>query len=125
MFGGFSNQQNGNMIKFEPSTNTWSDVKYTTFDQNQSSNFHKQFPKPRFYHTMNQLFNKLVIFGGGGDYIKRLKARESFNDIWFYDTLSCVWTNPGQSSTFSLEYAPKPRMYHSSSIYNKGKGVKF
>jgi len=32
-----------------------------------------------------------VLFGGGGPYIERIKRRETFNDLYFYDTKKREW----------------------------------
>ena len=106
---------------FDSENHKWSKLQIYSSPVQKAKSFHKQAPEPRFYHTMNVFYNFLVIFGGGGDYIRRLKARESFNDIWFFDTVGCTWTNPDHSFNISNEFVPKARMYHASSIINNGK----
>ena len=39
---------------------------------------------PRFSHTISVFKNQLVIFGGAGQYLKKLKKRETFNDVWLH-----------------------------------------
>jgi N-acetylneuraminic acid mutarotase len=42
-------------------------------------------PSPRFGHTAVISNNKLVVFGGAGSYIPRIKKRETFNDTYIFD----------------------------------------
>jgi len=34
---------------------------------------------------------KLYVFGGAGPYIKQIKMRLGYNDVWLYDTRKDTW----------------------------------
>jgi hypothetical protein len=38
--------------------------------------------------------NSIVVFGGGQQYISKIKRRETSNDIYFYDLLHHKWIDP-------------------------------
>jgi hypothetical protein len=42
-------------------------------------------PSKRFGHTMHLFKNQLIVFGGGGNYIEKIKKRESFNDTHYFN----------------------------------------
>lgn len=71
----------------------------------------------------------MVIFGGGGSYITRIKRRETFNDVYFYDTHEREWLDLNEMQSLKalkssnvkskdnkLVEAPNKRLGHSSAI---------
>ena len=99
----------------------WSQVDVYVPEIDPSKGFRSLVPEPRFYHSMDLYYNRLVMFGGGGEYMKSVKGRKTYNDIWFFDILSCKWTNTEHTKSLTSDYAPCSRMYHAASIYNNGK----
>ena len=53
----------------------------------------------------------LALFGGGGEYMQKLKMRSSFNDIWVFDTKLLKWFKKEGSGI-----PPKKRMQHAATI---------
>ena len=67
---------------------------------------------------MNICNYKIIIFGGTGEYIKRLKTREIFNDVWTISVTNKTWTNLSLDLSILNESMPMPRMQHASVIVN-------
>lgn len=53
----------------------------------------KDAPHKRFGHTLTSYKNSLIVFGGGGQYIAKIKRRETFNDVFKFDLSTSQWTN--------------------------------
>jgi len=102
---------------YHPGLTTWNKVEANSNDVVFSS-YETHVPSGRFYHTMNVWNNNLVIFGGAGEYIKRLKARETFNDLWLFNLIHQKWTNCRMSSPTKNGVIPWARMHHASAVIN-------
>ena len=67
---------------------------------------------------MNIWNYKIIIFGGAGDYIKRLKARESFNDLWIFSISNKKWINGSFNCSAKNSDIPQPRLHHAAAVIN-------
>ncbi len=72
MFGGMSQAALNDLKVLDPSSWEWK-----AFLQDNIANPISR----RFGHTMNAYKDYIIIFGGGGQYIQRIKRRETFNDV--------------------------------------------
>ena len=70
---------------------------------------------------MSKYKETLILFGGCGAYIPRIKRRENFNSVQIFDPKSGIWTNCSELTSMSLnlynESAPIRRMRHASDVY--------
>ena len=65
-------------------------------------------PEGRYGHTLNDLGDKLVLFGGFG------AQKRAYNDLWVFDVFNNNWSMPTIEGN-----PPEPRFYHSTSVVNK------
>ena len=76
VFGGFARDTFNNLKRFNIKQGRWSDVEMKTLAK----------PYPRNCHTVVKYESKLVLFGGGGAYMPKLRMTPSYNDIWIFET---------------------------------------
>lgn len=62
--------------------------------------------------------DNIIIFGGAGEYIKKLKSRETFSDLWLYNLNTLKWKGYVNYSGHKNEYLPIGRMHHASCVLN-------
>ena len=55
----------------------------------------------------------LVIFGGAGEYIEKLKVHESYKDLRVYDIWNQEWLLEPQDVKFK-QFIPQKRLYHTA-----------
>lgn len=48
-------------------------------------------PGPRTAAVMTRYGDKLILFGGSGPYIKHIRSRRAYYDIFLYDTAAKRW----------------------------------
>ena len=95
IFGGLSRHTYNDMKIFDLEDKSWKQVDYKTV----------KVPEPRIHHAVVSYNKTLALFGGGGEYMERLKMRSSFNDIWIFDARSLTWSKREGSGI-----PPKKRM---------------
>ena len=52
---------------------------------NEDKLFHLE---PRYAHSLHYFKNNIVVYGGGGPYLSKLKCRATFSDIRMLDMLN-------------------------------------
>ena len=60
--------------------------------------------------------DQLIVFGGAGEYIEKLKVHESYKDIRFYNILTQKW-EPEAANVMYKKFVPQKRYYHAAAIY--------
>ena len=102
IFGGFSRGTYNDLKILNLNTNKWREVDTAQM---------RVIPDPRVSHTMVNYENKLVLFGGGGVFLKQLEMMPSYNDIWMFETDRMMWTKLEGSGI-----PPKKRVSHVSAV---------
>ena len=77
VFGGLSSSSYNDLKSFDLSRKEWKSL----ITNNSSNPISK-----RFGHSMCSFKGALVIFGGGGSQIAKIKRRETFNDLYMVDS---------------------------------------
>lgn len=80
VFGGMGARRFNEIHEISISGNKWKKVEI-------KSNFYEG-PQERFGHSLVLYKNYLVLFGGAGNYIEKLKVHESYKDVRVYDILT-------------------------------------
>lgn len=73
LFGGMGSQRFNEIHEIPFNGDRWKKVKIQNTDYD--------CPNRRFGHSMILHENFLIVFGGAGDYIKKLKVHESYKDV--------------------------------------------
>lgn len=106
MFGGQSQVCSSDLRFFDLHKKEWKT------DKREASIFD---PDGRFGHSLNKHNNHLVLYGGGGSYNKRMKARFTYSDVRLYDLSTNQWLEQ-DLSRLSSRKAVK-RIYFASCIF--------
>lgn len=117
LFGGFAQERYNSLLLYHPGWNLWKKVEVKK-NSIAHSTFESIVPNGRFYHSMNIWKHNIIIFGGAGDYIKRLKARESFNDLWIFNISHWKWKNRSLNLSTKNPNIPQPRLEHAAAVIN-------
>ena len=111
MFGGYAHDRVADMKVLDVETWEWTEIKMNKFTM----------PAPRFYHSLSKYKEYLVMFGGGGNYIAKIKKRESFNSLFLFDLNNEKWINTEELSLASLATSeivepPAKRFNHAADV---------
>jgi len=71
-------------------------------------------PDVRFGHTMNIYGNQLVVLGGGGPQIPRMKSRKAYSDLRIMDIATMKWSD--QDFSKDGKHDRLKRMNHCAAI---------
>lgn len=51
-------------------------------------------PQSRYGHSLSVYKNFLVLYGGAGTFNMEIKKRETFGELFLYDTIKDRWLDP-------------------------------
>jgi leucine-zipper-like transcriptional regulator 1 len=92
---------------FDYSTREWKNIEAVNTDV-------IYIPEPRFGHTLNICNNHLVLFGGIGEQIPRMKSRKAFSDLRMFNMDTSEWIQQDFSRDGKQEN--KKRANHAAAI---------
>ena len=107
-FGGLGACSFNDVHEFPIYGNKWKKVEIKSFDYDK--------PNPRYGHSMVLYKDLLVIYGGAGNYIDKLKVHESYGDIRFYNIISQEWEPSRVDQTPSKLAAPKSQFHQAGTF---------
>jgi hypothetical protein len=83
VFGGSARTIFNTLRCYSKKNNKW---RLLNPDFSSSQSLKKKCPKPRTAHSACAYRDKVVLFGGCGAFMDDIGLRESFNDLWAWDT---------------------------------------
>ena len=106
LYGGFGAKMYNDIHEIGVKSRKWKkiEVKGNKYD----------FPDKTYGHIMTLFKNYLVVHGGAGEYIEKLKSNETKYSIRFYDILTKRWENDRE---YNKTFMPSKRYYHAGDIY--------
>lgn len=111
LFGGFSRDIFNDIRVLDMNTLKWRLIHSTSQHSKATYTAQQYVPSERFSHSMVKYQDKLVVFGGAGQYIPSIKMRVGFNDIQIFDLSNELWMKEPD-----LDGAPKKRMNQAASL---------
>ncbi len=98
----------------------YNDVKIFDFSSREWKNIEAQnkdviyIPEPRFGHSLNMWNNHLVLMGGLGEQIPKMKSRKTFSDLRLFSLDQQHWVEQDFSRDGKMEN--KKRVYHAAAV---------
>jgi len=96
---------------YNQSYNKWEKVEYER--ANEKYNVFEM--EPRYMHSLHLFKNYLIVYGGGGEYMEKLKCRKSFSDLRILDLGTKKWLENDFSRDGGM--GGIKRMNHASDIF--------
>jgi hypothetical protein len=111
VYGGIGSQKFDHFNEYDMNEQRW--FKFMPKNTN-----YTDLPAKRFGHTMCAFQDYFVLFGGCGNYSKKTKIHESFNDVKIFDLRSKEWEKLDYNflSGAYKQYEPEKRMYHVAAV---------